>query len=302
MEAYAGSVLGLTSIGLDGEELDQVSFLPKPRVHLPAGSLVATAEGCLKQAEAQVQVLEHTGIPSGLGEILVARVKSPGNCLIGGPSLTQAMARVRERLSQLGAEKLFIDGAFSRQSHALAGDALVLVVGAHRAQDMDTVVRSAALSLQRMNLPQADPALAFLDTEDRLGWLDHQNGFHPLPQSSLIGQTEALDYDQLQDAAWLYLPGALDSLAARSLVRHRKQMRFGLILRSPLALVMDDTSLKHLFLMNKPIRVLRQIKLAFVALNPYSPDGHQFNNVAFHQAMREKTDLPLINVLEEVSI
>ena len=72
-------------------------------------------------------------------------------------------------------------------------------------------------------------------------------------------------------------------------------------MQSALSLVMSDAALGRLFRLGRDIRVLRPLTLAFVAFNPYSPAGHRFDSAAFRQAMRAVTDLPLINVAEDVN-
>jgi hypothetical protein len=299
--AHPKARLGVSSIGLDGEELDTVSRLPKPRVFLPAGSLLATAEDCLAQSEARDRVAARTGIRTGLGEILVASVTRPGNCLLGGPSTVEGMAAVRDSLLRLGADKVFIDGAFSRQSHAAAAQAMVYVVGAHASPVQSRVVASAGLALRRFALPGVPDAWQPLPAQANPGWLDHQGRYTALAPATALGKPEALLDAVPAGACWLYLPGAVDTALADALVARRSEQAFGLIVQSALSLVMSDAALGRLFRLGRDIRVLRPLTLAFVALNPYSPAGHRFDSAAFRQAMRAVTDLPLINVAEDVN-
>ncbi len=43
--ANCGHLFGLTSLGLDGERIDHLTGLAKPRIAPPAGTLVATTQG-----------------------------------------------------------------------------------------------------------------------------------------------------------------------------------------------------------------------------------------------------------------
>ena len=301
IRAHPQARLGVTSIGLDGEELDAVSRLPKPRVFLPGGSLLATAEECLARTEAQIRVAARTGIRTGLGEILVATVTRPGNCLLGGPSTVSGMAAVRDSLLRLGADKMFIDGAFSRQSHAAAAQAMVYVVGAHASPFQSRVVASAGLALRRFALPGVPDAWQALLSHSNPGWLDGQGRYTALASATALGKPAALLDAVPAKACWLYLPGAVDTALADALVARRREQAFGLIVQSALSLVLTDAALSRLFRLGRDIRVLRPLTLAFVALNPFSPAGHQFDSLAFKQAMRGVTDLPLINVAEDAS-
>ena len=131
------------------------------------------------------------------------------------------------------------------------------------------------------------------------GWLDPEGVFHPLGFASVLGQAEGLLSRLPREAAWLYVPGALDGALVKVLVKARHEARFDLIIQSPLSLVMPDEQLKKLFLLKRDIRVLSPLKVAFVAFNPISPAGHAFDSADFRRALARKTRLPLINVLEE---
>lgn len=290
--ARQDAVLGLTSIGLDGEELDAISRLPKPRIRVRPGTLVATAEQCLQGAEDAFEVLERTGLMTALGEVLIVRALKEGIVLVAGPARVKDMERLVDRMLQLGARQVLIDGAFSRQSHAAAGEALIYVAGAQRARDMQVVAASAGLALQKLRLSQAPDAFAFLKEERRPGWLDDQARFHPLPEADPLAALPA-------DAAWLYLPGALGPSLAQRIVRTRHDHRCGLIVTDPLALVLPDREIRHLLVMGRPLLALRGLNVLFVAYNPFAPSGHRFDDAAFLDALSQVTDLPLINVLEE---
>jgi len=293
---------GITSIGLDGEDLDTVSFLPKPQITLSPGALVATAEGCLKQSDFAWQMLERTGIMTGLGEIVIVQAQTAGACLVGGPSSVKAMEQVGDSLLRLGADKVFIDGAFARSSHAAAGEALIYVAGAHQGPDMRRVADNADYALRRFSLAAVDESLRFLAQEQRPGWVDNQGAFHPIDAASALGQAQQVLDQVPPDAPWLYLPGAAGPEFVRRFVQQRDRHRCGLILVDGLSIVAGDDALRHLFLMERPLCVLRPLHVAFVAANPYSPSGRRFDNAAFLAALRAVTDLNVINVLEDDAI
>ena len=54
-------VLGLTSIGRDGESTDVVTGTEKPGIYVPEGTLIATAKDMLKLCDITKEVLDATG-------------------------------------------------------------------------------------------------------------------------------------------------------------------------------------------------------------------------------------------------
>jgi len=292
--------VAVTSIGLDGEELDAVTYLPKPRIRLAAGTLCATAEGCLETAEAGWRIIRRTGVTTGLGEVVVVEITAPGIILVGGPSTVAATERIVAILRELGAEKVFLDGAFARGSHAAAGDGMVYVAGAHLSASMAKVVETTQYALARFGLPKAPDALNYLGDIREIGWIGDDGAFHALGSESAIGSADALLDRIPAEARWLFLPRALGPTFARRIVERRDEHRFGVVLSDPLALVMPDDVWKHLLLTGRDFVVLRPMKVLFVALNPFSPAGHRFDGPRFAAAVRAITDLPAIDVLEEL--
>src|SRR5438132_7683156 len=67
--AAAGVVVGVTSIGRDGEEHDVIDArIAKPRVHLREGSLVASTGELLSASGVAHERLAQTGVRTPLGE------------------------------------------------------------------------------------------------------------------------------------------------------------------------------------------------------------------------------------------
>lgn len=297
--AFSDVRVGVTSIGLDGEEIDAVTYLPKPRIRLTPGTLAATAEGCLATAEAGYNVIERTGIVTGLGEIVVVEITRTGILLVGGPSTVSSTERIVARLRASGAERVFLDGAFARGSHALAGDAMIYVAGAHLSASMPAVVAATKYALMKFGLPPVQTSLEILRDQSEIGWVDQNDRFHPLGAVSAIGSADAILDRIPPEAAWLYLPKALGPTFARRFVDRRDEHRFGLVVTDPFSIVMPDDVLRHLLLTGRDIRVLHPMKVLFVAINPFSPAGHRFDRRQFEAAIRTVTALPVIDVMEE---
>ncbi|MFQ5789568.1 MAG: hypothetical protein ACE5JI_03740, partial [Acidobacteriota bacterium] len=110
----AGRRAGITGIGYDGEHIDNLTLLPKPRMEFPAGALVATAERCLKNATLQCRLLLRTGVMSPLGEVLILEVTSRGRIVVAGPNQRVGLTRIIEGLGETGSEVSLVDGALGR--------------------------------------------------------------------------------------------------------------------------------------------------------------------------------------------
>lgn len=150
--------LGLTSIGRDGESTDVVTGTEKPGIFVREGTLIATARDMLRLGDVTTEILETTGIPTPLGEVVILRARSAGNVQLAGPSITSQLREVSRMFFDLGADKSIIDGALGRKSlgaRAVA-EGVVLCTGASYHMSMEKVVADTANIYRIMNLPKAE--------------------------------------------------------------------------------------------------------------------------------------------------
>ena len=108
--------LGLTSIGRDGESTDVVTGTEKPGIFVREGTLIATAKDMLRLGDTTLEIMETTGIPTPLGEVVIFRARSDGNVQLAGPSITTQLKEVSRLFFEMGADKSIIDGALGRKS------------------------------------------------------------------------------------------------------------------------------------------------------------------------------------------
>lgn len=156
--AADGLRLGLTSIGRDGEARDAVFSIPKPRIHVWPGTVVATASDTLQRTRARHRRLAATGTASPMGEIVLAQVQEAGEIEVAGPSSGRDQRRVIDLLHRCGSDIVFLDGALGRNQHAspAVADGVVLATGAALGGSLDEVLRKTAQRLALLCVPAAD--------------------------------------------------------------------------------------------------------------------------------------------------
>ena len=107
--------IALTSIGRDGERSDLVTNTKKPEIFVYDGTIIATAEkllfagGNLSDSGNDAQkngmnsgisreILDTTGMPTPMGEVIILRACSDGFIQLAGPSMTAQLARLKKRM------------------------------------------------------------------------------------------------------------------------------------------------------------------------------------------------------------
>jgi len=297
-----GVPLGLCSIGLDGERLDTIMGIDKPPVFVPAGTVIASAENALLQSETQLEYLADTGIPSPLGNVLIAKAIWPGKVLLAGVRQRHHVARAVPYLHRFGAQLVFVDGAFDRVASAVPGlvDAAVLVIGAVSGKTVDQVVAVAYPFLQRFHLPLVEDGLRSvfqpaLEAQEIAAWDGVELKRFPRHQG-ILGLR--------QDAQWsaetthVFIPGAVSDAVLENLMGHPRPLQ--VIASHPAQVIAGNGVLERWFRKNHTLVLWQTLPLAAVAVNPYSIQGYSLSESELFEKLTPLVPgVPLYNAAAE---
>lgn len=187
-----GAGVFLTSIGYDGEDIDTVTGLPKPKVVVEEGDAVATALPLLEASPARFASVTPTGVECALGPIYSGVATSPGKVVLAGPVSTKDVATVC-RLTPPG-RTVLLDGAFSRLAPMVLADALIIATGAARSTDPRRIAQEMEALATVFGLPAYSP-------NSRV--------------SASVTERLPSDADFLKFPAGLYVDGQDETLAAQ---------------------------------------------------------------------------------------
>ena len=271
-----GRVLGLTSIGRDGESVDVVTGTEKPGIFVPEGTLIATAKDMLALSDVTQEIVFTTGIPTPLGEVVIVRARSAGSVQLAGPSITSQLITVSDLFFSLGAKQTIIDGALGRKSLGARAvvESVILCTGASYDRRMEKVVQDTANIFRLMNLKKAR---TLPPESDR-----------PLP-------------DVLQHACEARIPGALTDAAVVPLLKSGVLRDKRLVVQDPSKVLLSSDTLDKLALRGVSLETVEAAKTLCVTVNPVSAYGWKFDPDAFLHAMEAAVTAPVINVKEALS-
>jgi len=291
--AADGRRVGVTSIGRDGEAHDVIDArIAKPRVHLQAGSLVATTDVLLRASAIRHERLLQTGIRTPLGEVIVAELNEPGTIEVAGPSAAEDVRSVSDAMVEHGAEQVLIDGAIDRRaaSSPTVSDGLVIATGAVLDENIERVVATTKDAVDLVRLPAADGASEEHVALERRLVLTAE----PAEIAALLREHPA--------ASTFRLDGALSERLLEGLLAARPQ-RAGRTLR----IVVGDPT--KVFLSHRgpdwyrqqglEIEVLRTIELKAITVNPVAPQSHRFDSQQLRELIGAAVpDVPVLDVLD----
>jgi len=274
-------MVGLCSIGLDGERLDTLLGVAKPAIEVAAGTFIASAEQALAQAEAQLTWHAPLGIASPLGEIVLAQATTAGRVLLAGVRQRQHVETVFAAFAKQGCGLHLVDGAFDRVAQAAPNlvDAAILAVGATAGKTVQDVVDAAAPLIWKFSLTPADDALqsafAAAYRTDAIGLLRQAASGLPHVQlvpkhQGMLGLTANAAWDA--DVAAVFLPGALSNRLAETLAGHGRPLQ--IVVRHPAQITADLAPVRALYRRGHTISVWVDLPLAAIAVNPTSILGY----------------------------
>lgn len=293
--------VAVTSIGIDGESIDQVTSTPKPEIYLREGMLFSTAEAHYKLRKLVSELIEITDERSSLGRIVTAQVRSGGKVLLSGPSSGASLKRWMEGIRALGADLCIVDGALSRLSSAspAISKAMVLATGAAYSANLPTLIQKTKFVVELINLELAGP-------EDVNGFLPIESGVWGMSKeeelidfnlrSSLT--LNKLDRNITAGNRVVYVSGALTDRFLKLIADSREVKEIVLIVRDFTKIFVTESSYRSFLKRGGRIRVLQKSELIAVCVNPVAPSGYVLDSNVLCGKLEEAIGLPVYDIVK----
>ncbi|MBQ2161430.1 MAG: hypothetical protein II444_06325 [Firmicutes bacterium] len=298
-----GVILGITSTGRDGETQDLVTGTEKPRVYLDQGTIVSVPSQLYGLADAGLEILRRTPYSTAIGELLICKVQDAGYVQIAGPVINAETKKLCRDMFSYGCDLIMIDGAIDRKSIASpdTSDAIILATGAVLSRSMKKVVEETAHVVHLYGLPEFDGDSKVRDfiTNDNF---EHIIAFNDKGEGRVLdlitglGAAREIDDAIEEDTKYIFIPGAFtNSVVADISSRHLKQVEF--ILKDPTKIFMNIMDWGQLRKKGFKVKVLKNIEIAAITVNPWAPQGYTFDSDLLIESMKALIpDMPIIDV------
>lgn len=313
----AGLRLGLTSIGYDGEAVDHITDLPKPRYLAPAGTLVTTARDVLDSGTAKLQLLETLDSSTLFGPVVLAKVEQPGSLVLVGPNHKAGLHSALQRFEELGVDLALVDGALNRLAPMAVCHGLVLSTGAAYDQRIPVIADHTYALYRLFRLPVLPPSAENQDNSFIL--VNSVGKTKTLPGTSLLTREAARDLCKLifTPVNCLEIPGVCAPDAIMELIECGLSQLAGgqLVFHSALNLAASKDARTWLKVFNRALSlgikifVRESIPLRCVTVNPIFPEfttrsgQYQYGRVDADTLSEVVTarlsDIPVVNVMDK---
>ena len=294
-----GVHVGVTSIGVDGEQVDAVFATAKPEITLYEGTHFITSEQHYTKRQL-VSILEHVDSRrTALGPLVTARVLVRGKALLSGAATTGVLKSQIEQLDSMGVGISIVDGALSRLSLAspTVTDAMILATGAAVSANVKQLVAKTKFLHNLICLNEVSSELrdTLNNIESGIWGIDSEQQPHDLNIRSafLIGNT---DNKMFAYGKTFFAAGAISDRLLKILVT--KERDITLITRDFTKLFITPEAYVEFTRRGGRLLVLQRSRLIAVTLNPTSPQGFLLDSKSTCEALSDALQTPVYDVMK----
>jgi len=310
--------LGLTSIGYDGEEIDNITGLPKPRLFVRKNTILATAQKCLHGGSAEYEILESTDITTPLGNINIVRVVKEGLAVVAGPNKGSELRYVENKMiNDLGCEIILVDGALNRIAPMIETDGIIIATGASRNANIDFLVKETKAVYELLSLPKVskDEFHHFSQINEIILFPENSNKKNRLLNyGSLIDESTVNEIiNTIHDTQIIFIPALIAESALKQLNDGLGKLwsNKNLVIKDSIKLLTGGNPENLLDEINRikknggNVKTLRNLPLLAITVNPFYPKYRFEKNIyepgyidkkELLEKMRNAVKIPVIDI------
>ena len=294
--------IAVTSIGIDGESVDQVTRTQKPEIVLPEGMFFGTSEMHYRQRRLTSELIDVSDESTSLGRVVTARALTSGKILLSGPSSASSLRRwMGEMQQRFDIDLVIIDGALSRLSSAspAVSQSMILATGAAYSANMAILVSKTAHVVDLINLElTSDENIRKLDPLDKGLWfIDKDGALHSL--DTMTSLSKDIHFEGMDGCQTLYVAGALVDGFLEKVRKNKDLKQVELVVRDFTKIFVTPQQFRLFVKAGGRISVLQKSKLIAVTVNPTSPSGYVLDSDTLCGKLSEAIGLPVYDLLKQ---
>lgn len=289
----------VTSIGVDGEQVDSVFATAKPEIRLYEGMQFVTSERhyLLRQLVSRILAVDERR--TALGRLLTAEVVVPGKILLSGAATTAVLRQQISQARNRGVHLTVVDGALSRLSLAspTVTDAMILATGAAVSPNLKILVSKTRFVFNLIKIPEAEDCIKEnLQSIESGLWAVDSDG---LPHDLGIASVFLLDKHEeglFRYGNTLFASGAVSDRLLKYLASRPNIKDITLIARDFTKLFITPEVYAEYTRRGGRIQVLQRSNLVAICFNPTSPQGYRLNSQEACRVLSDTLETPVYDV------
>lgn len=294
-------VIAITSIGIDGEGLDQVTNTHKPEIELTENMIFVTSEKHFREKKLTAEILNISEQQTSLGRLVTARVIQKGKVIISGPTTTSWLKQVVNEMNLYHVDLTLVDGALSRKSLGSPSitQSIILTTGAALSPNLSELLKKTKFTMNLINIEQFENPLneELLSIEKGIWAIDEKNQLFDLkiPSTLLLNKfkDKLFMYGSTIFVSGIITDGILDLLRVQKNIKETT-----LIVKDFTKIFVSPESLNAFLKKGGKIKVLLKTKLIAVCVNPTSPEGYIMDSKLLQTTLFENLGVPVYDVFK----
>ena len=293
--------IAVTSIGIDGETVDQVTRTQKPEIVLREGMYFGTSETHYRQRRLVSELIDVSDESTSLGRVVTARALTGGKILLSGPSSASSLRRwMHDMRGRFDIDLVIIDGALSRMSSAspAVSQSMILATGAAYSANLNTLVSKTAhvVDLINLELTEEDNLKALMPLEKGLWFIDQDGELHSL--DAMTSLSKEIHFEGMDGCQTLYVAGALVDGFLEKVRKNKNLRQVELVVRDFTKIFVTPQQFRLFIKAGGRVRVLQKSKLLAVTVNPTSPTGYVLDSDTLCGRLSEAIQLPVYDLIK----
>ena len=293
--------IAVTSIGIDGETVDQVTRTQKPEIVLREGMYFGTSETHYRQRRLVSELIDVSDESTSLGRVVTAKALTGGKILLSGPSSASSLKRwMGEMQQRFDIDLVIIDGALSRMSSAspAVSQSMILATGAAYSANISTLVSKTAhvVDLINLDLTNERNLQALTPIDKGLWFIDKDGELHSLDTATSLSQD--IHFQGMEGCETLYVAGALVDGFLEKVRKNKDLKHVELVVRDFTKIFVTSQQFRLFIKAGGRIHVLQRSKLLAVTVNPTSPSGYVLDSDTLCGRLSEAIGLPVYDLLK----
>lgn len=298
--------LGITSIGRDGEKIDEVTRTHKPVIYVPKGTLIATAKEFLYNSDITLEIIEKTQINTSIGPVIIVKALSDGNIVLAGPSISFQMQYIKNRMIELGCDKILIDGAVDRKSFAspIISQSVIIATGASVSHDMQDVISKTKGIIDIFSIPALEEneiltLIKKIPKDIRLSFITSDGFIKNFKlKTSLSAAKPIAHFIENNLVKYVVIKGIVVNEMIQHIMSTTNNYNNVTFVFEDATKIHIDSDILFCFLeKGAHVRVIQPINLIAITANPTSPFGYEFEEKIFIEELRKEINIPVLNVM-----
>lgn len=296
--------VAITSIGIDGENVDQVTHTHKPEIFLHKGIFFITTEKHYRERALTAEIIDLSDRKTSLGRLVTAQAHSYGNVILSGPNTTKWLEKTLTQMENIGIHLTIIDGALSRKSSGspIITQSLILTTGAAVSPHLPELVQKTKFVFKLINLPQYITENQLLlqqlkDIEHGVYAIDPDHQLHDLkiPSAMLMHKFKdhLFDYGHV-----LYISGAITDNILNFLRIQKEIKKTTLIVRDFTRIFAKPENLNAFLNAGGSLQLLFKNRCIAICVNPTSPTGYTINSELLCQTLHQELQIPVYDIVK----